>query len=188
MRTLTILIFGLIFSLSGCEKDATPDKAICKPENRPRQDEMDSPKTEDERLVGRWYLTDVKEMGKETVLSVDTFDFFQVPDNPVPEYPKYGPQIHFKSLTKANPAIGVVNSCTGSGKYEIVWSNNQQWIDFGTIRTFCTRVGGYGEFENRYREALNNTTCYEIRSNTLVIEYFIKADKKGKLIYEKKEG
>lgn len=44
MRTLTILIFGLIFSLSGCEKDPTPGKAICKPENRPRLDEMDSQK------------------------------------------------------------------------------------------------------------------------------------------------
>jgi hypothetical protein len=182
MRNLIILIVGIVLSTSACKKDSTPSKAICKPENRPRLDEMDSPKTEDERLVGRWYLTDVKEMGKETVLSVDTFDFFQVPENP-----KSGPQIHFKSLTKANPAIGVVNRCTGSDKYEIVWSNNQQWIDFGTIRTFCTRVGGYGEFENRYREALNNTTCYEIRSNTLVIEYFIKADRKGKLIYKKKE-
>lgn len=121
-------------------------------------------------------------MGKETVLSVDTFDFLQVPENP-----KSGPQIHFKSLTEANPAIGVVNRCTGSDKYEIVWSNNQQWINFGTIRTFCTKVGGYGEFENLYRKALNNTTCYEIGSNTLVIEYFIEADKKGKLIYKKKE-
>ena len=182
MRNLIILIVGIVLSFSACKKDPTPGNTICKPENRPRLDEIDSPKTEDERLVGRWYLTDVKEMGKETVLSVDTFDFFQVPENP-----KSGPQIHFKSLTKANPAIGVVNSCPGSGKYEIVWSNNQQWIDFGTIRTFCTRVGGYGEFENRYREALNNTTCYEIRTNTLVIEYFIKADRKGKLIYKKNE-
>jgi hypothetical protein len=171
-----------VLGFSAFKKDSNLGKAICKPENSPRLDEMDSPKTENERLVGRWYLTDVKEMGKETVLSVDTFDFFQVPENP-----KSGPQIHFKSLTKANPAIGVVNRCTGSGKYEIVWSNNQQWIDFGPLSSFCTEVGDPTGFEEPYEKALENTTCYEIRSNTLVIEYFIKADRKGKLIYKRKE-
>jgi hypothetical protein len=182
MRNLIILIVGIVLSFSACKKDPTPGNTICKPENRPRLDEIDSPKTKDERLVGRWYLTDVKEIGKETVLSVDTFDFFQVPDNP-----KSGPQIHFKSLTEANPAIGVVNRCTGSDKYEIVWSNNRQWIDFGPLSSFCTEVLDYTGFEEPYEKALENTTCYEIRSNTLVIEYFIKADRKGKLIYKKKE-
>lgn len=176
MRTLIILIIGVICCLGSCEKDPTVGgPPICKPQNRPEI--TDTGRMANQRLNGKWTLSNTKELGNQGYIDYDSLK------NCIKQRALCTkPQLHFKG-NRVDILLNF-NKCL-KGNYSIVRNQDGNWIKFTEKDrvTGCTRMGA-NQWERNYQRILANTTCYRLTNKRLVIQYYIGDSNKGKLIYK----
>ena len=168
MRVLIIFFVGMMFTLQSCEKDPVFESQICRPGNKPEITDTQNRNTP--QLKGHWQLVNTQNFSNQVYLAYDSLT---------------GRKPILKFLDEKQIRIlGPINDC-GNEYFTIGPQNGKNWLIFKNNPMPCTKVGGNLKWEEHYKKALLNSTCYNINQNQLIIQYFISKDKKGMLIYKK---
>ena len=181
MPTIIILITGLIFSFGGCKKDSlTVNKGVCKPENRPEISDTGNSKIF-KKIKGDWQLINSVSFEDKEFLQYQVLEKFLKNSN-------LGgmPVLKFKDKRKLL-SIGPFNQCHFN--YHLTSKNGDNWLHANWENTLgCTAKlppEDIRPWEDNYQSAINNSTCYTLKKDKLVVQYHINEDKKGKLIFQK---
>jgi hypothetical protein len=177
MRTLIILIIGVICGLGSCEKDPiVGGPPICNHENKPELTDSRS-KGGFSQLDGRWELTNTVNYGAQSFLKSKVLKRAKAKEKTDSVI------LGFRNQTNEFSAPAFYGDCFG--KYSVSVNDNKKWLYINDLGCLLLPITGkYQKLETKYYKAFKNATCFEISNDKLFIQYYINEKKRGKLIYK----
>ena len=173
---VTLTIIGITVSLISCEKDSPVKSQICDSENKPAiTDSSVNNKLKD--ITGKWYLTNTVNYGNQSFLKSSLLNQANKSNE------RDSLILRLKQPDNEVFASGWGNDCRGS--YQLFMRDGKNWIYISDLGcTLLPVAGKFVRWEEKYFKALDNATCYKVKTNKLTVQYHINDAKKGKLIYQ----